>query len=147
MIVVDSSVWIAHLRGIDPPQVAALRALVDENDGQILVGDLILLEVLQGSRDEGHAERIERDLREYAVVPMLDLQLAIQAARNFRLLRGRGITIRKTIDTVIATFCLAGGHMLLHADRDFDPLETHLGLRVVRPAIATSEAPRSYCFS
>ena len=140
MIVIDSSVWIAHLRGLDVPQVAALRALVDEDDDQILVGDLILLEVLQGARDEGHAARIERDLREYVVVPMLGLQLAIQAARNYRLLRGRGITIRKTIDMVIATFCLAGGHMLLHADRDFDPMETHLGLRVVRPGTATSDA-------
>jgi len=140
VIVIDSSVWIAHLRGLDVPQVAALCALVDEDDDQILVGDLILLEVLQGARDEGHAARIERDLREYAVVPMLDLQLAIQAARNYRLLRGRGITIRKSIDMVIATFCLAGGHMLLHADRDFDPMETHLGLRVVRPGTATSDA-------
>jgi len=140
VIVIDSSVWIAHLRGLDVPQVAALRALVDEDDDQILVGDLILLEVLQGARDEGHAARIERDLREYVVVPMLGLQLAIQAARNYRLLRGRGITIRKTIDMVIATFCLAGGHMLLHADRDFDPMETHLGLRVVRPGTATSDA-------
>jgi len=74
---------------------------------------------------------------------MLDLQLAIQAARNYRLLRGRGITIRKTIDMVIATFCLAGGHMLLHADRDFDPMETHLGLRVVRPGTATPDASYS----
>jgi predicted nucleic acid-binding protein len=140
MIIVDSSVWIAHLRGLDSPEVTALRALVDEDDDRILVGDLILLEVLQGARDEGRAAGIERDLREYAVAPMLNPELAIQAARNYRLLRGRGITVRKTIDTIIATFCLAGGHALLHADRDFDPMETHLGLRVVRPGTAISEA-------
>lgn len=110
-----------------------LRTLVQESDDQILIGDLILLELLQGARDEAHASRIERDLRHFAVVPMLSVDLAIQAARNYRLLRGHGITVRKTIDMVIATFCLAGGHALLHADRDFDPIEAHLGMRVIRP--------------
>lgn len=94
------------------------------------MGDLILLEVLQGARDEGHAARIEGNLRRFQVVPMLDDKLAVQAARNYRMLRGIGITIRKTIDVVIGTFCIADGHSLLHDDRDFDPMVRHLGLQV-----------------
>lgn len=132
MIVVDSSVWIAHLRRLDIPQVAALHRFVARDDDQILVGDLVLLEVLQGASDEAHAARIERDLRQFMIVAMLNADLAVQAARNYRHLRSLRVTIRKTIDVVIATFCLAGGHTLLHADRDFGLMEVHLGLRTVR---------------
>jgi predicted nucleic acid-binding protein len=134
VIVVDSSVWIALLRGIDLPQVSILRSIVQENDEQILVGDLILLEVLQGARDDEHAARIERDLRQFICVPMLTVDLAPRAAGHYRSLRRQGITIRKAIDLAIATFCVAGGHALLHADRDFDPFETHLGMRVLHTA-------------
>jgi len=127
VIVVDSSVWIANLRGLDTPMVRKLRAAVDdEND--LLIGDLILLEVLQGARDEAHADRIERNLRRYPVASMLDGDLAVQAARNYRRLRVRGITVRKTIDMIIGAFCIAGNHVLLHDDRDFDPMADHLGL-------------------
>ena len=131
MIVVDSSVWIGTLRGIDSPAVRRFHAIVEEDDGRILIGDLILLELLQGARNEDHAARIERSLRQYPVAPMLDDALAVQAARYYRLLRARGITIRKTADMIIGTFCLSGGHALLHDDRDFDPMALHLGLRVV----------------
>ncbi len=131
MIVVDSSVWIAQLRGQATAPVQRLRALVAEDDDQVLIGDLILLEVLQGARDDAHAARIERALRAFAIAPMLDPTIAVQAARNYRLLRARGITIRKTIDMIIGTFCLLGGHALLHDDRDFDPMSEHLGLRIV----------------
>ena len=131
MIVVDSSVWIAQLRGLATPAALTLRAIVEDDDDQILVGDLILLEVLQGARDEAHAERIERNLGRYPIAPMLDQTIAVQAARNDRLLRARGITIRGTIDTIIATLCLARGHLLLHDERDFDPIAAHLGLRFV----------------
>ncbi len=131
MIVVDSSVWIAHLRGEVTPATRMLHAIITDDDDQILIGDLILLEVLQGARDEAHAARIERALRLFPIVPMLDADLAIEAARNYRLLRSRGITIRKTIDMVIGTFCLRFGHALLHNDRDFDPMAAHLGLKVV----------------
>ena len=130
MIVVDSSVWIAQLRGQATAPVLRLRALVAYDD-QLLIGDLILLEVLQGARDDAHAARIERALRAFAIAPMLDPTIAVQAARNYRLLRARGITIRKTIDMIIGTFCLLGGHALLHDDRDFDPMAEHLGLRIV----------------
>ncbi len=131
MIVVDSSVWIAQLRGQATAPLLRLRALVAEDDDQVLIGDLILLEVLQGARDDAHAARIERALRAFAIAPMLDPTIAVQAARNYRLLRARGITVRKTIDMIIGTFCLLGGHALLHDDRDFDPMAEHLGLRIV----------------
>ena len=131
MIVVDSSVWIAQLRGQATAPVQRLRALVADADDRVLIGDLILLEILQGARDDAHAARIERALRAFAIAPMLDPTIAVQAARNYRLLRARGITVRKTIDMIIGTFCLVGGHALLHDDRYFDPMAEHLGLRIV----------------
>ena len=126
-ILVDSSVWIALLRGADIPEVRRLRA-IDEPD-EILLGDMILLEVLQGARDDTHAERIERNLRQFPVQPVLGEGIAVRAARNYRLLRARGVTVRKTIDVVIGTFCIEHGYALLHADRDFAPMAAHLGLR------------------
>ncbi len=129
MIVVDSSVWIANLRGQDTATVRKLFELLDRPQ-DILVGDLILLEVLQGARDDAHAAQIERNLRQFQVDAMLGPDLAATAARHSRLLRARGITIRKTIDIIIATFCIEGGHMLLHDDRDFLPMAFLLGLRV-----------------
>ena len=129
-LVVDSSVWIANLRGLDTPEVWKLRAAVDDDGDQILMGDLILLEILQGARDERHAARIERSLRLYPVAAMLDEGRAAQVARNYRHLRAQGITVRKTVDMIIGTFCIEGGHALLHDDRDFDPMAEHLGLLI-----------------
>ena len=128
MIVVDSSVWIANLRGLDTVPVRKLREI--ENPEDILVGDLVLLEVLQGARDEGHAAQIERYLTRFRVERMLDQDLAVLGARHYRRLRSGGITVRKTIDLIIGTFCLARGHVLLHDDRDFDPMASILGLRI-----------------
>ena len=128
MILVDSSVWIAHLRGSRTVATAKLEAASDREP--ILVGDLILLEVLQGARDEAHATRIERGLRRFDVVPLLDADLAPRAARNYRKLRDLGVTIRKTADIIIATFCIERRCALLHDDRDFAPMEEHLGLVV-----------------
>jgi predicted nucleic acid-binding protein len=128
VILVDSSVWIAHLRGYRTPATARLQ--VAANREPLLIGDLILLEVLQGARDETHAARIERNLRRYAVVPLLNPELASRAARNYRTLRELGITIRKTADIIIGTFCIEHRHALLHDDRDFAPMEKHLGLIV-----------------
>jgi predicted nucleic acid-binding protein len=127
MIVVDSSVWIAHLRNTDSVSVGKLRHLDDTQE--ILVGDLILLDVLQGALNEPHAQLIERNLRQFTIVPMLDPATAVEAARNYRMLRQRGITIRRTVDMIIGTFCILGGHALLHDDRDFDPMVRYLGLR------------------
>jgi predicted nucleic acid-binding protein len=126
VILVDSSVWIARLRGQTNGATATLAAAVMREP--LLVGDLILLEVLQGARDEAHASRIERALRQFSVVALLDDELATSAARNYRLLRSRGVTIRKTADLIIGTFCLERGHRLLHDDRDFAPMVEHLGL-------------------
>ena len=128
MILVDSSVWIAHLRGHRTAAVAKLETAA--NREPLLIGDLILLEVLQGARDEAHAERIERGLRRYPLIPLLDGDLAPRVARNYRKLRALGVTVRKTGDIVIGTFCIEHRHFLLHDDRDFAPMEEHLGLMV-----------------
>ena len=129
MILVDSSVWIAHLRGSLTPATAKLEVAVTTEP--ILVGDLILLEVLQGARDEAHAARIERGLRRFEVVPLLDSDLAARAARNYRELRDMGTMIRKNPDIIIGTFCIERRCSLLHDDRDFASMEQHLGLVAV----------------
>ena len=128
MVVVDSSVWIANLRGVETEAVDRLRKIVGE--GSAVVGDLILLEVLQGARDEAHAARIERDLRQFPVLPMQGGALAVKAARNYRILREGGITIRKAIDLVIGTFCIETGFALLQHDRDFRGMASRLGLQL-----------------
>ncbi|MGO4437500.1 type II toxin-antitoxin system VapC family toxin [Rhizobium sp. RAF56] len=128
MIVVDTSVWIDHLRGNDSSAVRRLKSIEDTQD--ILVGDLILLEVLQGARSEHHAALIAESLRQFEIRSMLDDRLAVKAAHNSRRLREHGITVRKTIDMIIGTFCIENGHLLLHDDRDFEPMAEHLGLRI-----------------
>ncbi len=130
MIVVDSSVWIASLRNQRTAQV--LRLIELSLQEPLIVGDLVMAEVLQGARDETHAARIERNLRQHFVEPMVTDRVAVTAARNYRRMRSSGITIRKTIDVLIGTFCIEGGHRLLHDDRDFDQMENLLGLAVVR---------------
>jgi predicted nucleic acid-binding protein len=126
MILVDSSVWIAHLRGRRTEETAALEAAM-LND-ELLVGDVVLLEILQGARDEVHARRIEQAMRRYPVASLLGPEIAILAASNYRKLRDLGVTIRKTADLIIGTFCIERGHRLPHADRDFEPMQRHLGL-------------------
>jgi predicted nucleic acid-binding protein len=128
MIVVDSSVWIANLKNLNVLPVHKLRNI--QFTQTILVGDLILLEVLQGARDELHAARLEQDLRQFQIANMLDDHISVQAARNYRLLRQNGVTLRKMADLIIGTFCIEEGHSLLHNDRDFDPMATILGLVV-----------------
>jgi len=128
VILVDSSVWIAHLQGRIVPATVKLEAAAAREP--LLIGDLIMLEVLQGARNEAHATRIARALRRYVVVPLLDANLAPKAARNYRKLRELGITVRKTADIIIGTFCIENRHVLLHEDRDFDPMQRHLGLQV-----------------
>lgn len=130
MIVVDSSVWIASLRNQRTP--AAIRLFELSLLEPLMVGDLVMAEVLQGARDEVHAARIERNLRQHVVQPMVSRDIAVKAARNFRTMRARGFTVRRTIDLLIGTFCIEHGHRLLHDDRDYVPMENLLGLRVVR---------------
>jgi predicted nucleic acid-binding protein len=129
MILVDTSVWIAHLRGLQTQATAKLEAAAAQEP--LLIGDLILLEVLQGARDEAHAARIEQGLRQYVIVPLLEADLAPRVARNYRTLRDLGVTIRKTADLIIGTFCIQHHHRLLHDDRDFSLMEQHLGLTVL----------------
>jgi predicted nucleic acid-binding protein len=132
MIIVDSSVWIDYFNGNDIPEVAKLDQLL----GQELlgVGDLILTEVLQGFRQDKEYRTAKRLLTSLTVFETLDAEMAIKSAENFRDLRKKGITVRKTIDVMIATFCIENGHSLLFVDRDFDPFVEHLGLISVMPA-------------
>ena len=127
MILVDSSVWIDYFRGTTTPQAEQLDALLGSE--QLAIGDLMLVEVLQGCGSAHEFERVHRLLRTLTLVEIAGENIAVQAARNFRSLRGRGITVRKTIDTLIATRCIADGYPLLYSDRDFDPFVEHLGLR------------------
>ncbi len=130
MILVDSSVWIDFYRGHANDQTRALTAA--GLSGQIAVADLVLCEVLMGVADEARAAKIAHDLSRFHLVAIGSPEVATLAAAHFRALRRRGITIRGTIDLLIAPFCIAHGHLLLHRDRDFDAMEAHLGLRVVR---------------
>ena len=129
MILVDSSVWIAQLRGRSSAVTAKLQEVAAREP--ILIGDLILLEILQGAQDDLHAARIERELRRFTVVSLLNDALAVRGASNYRKLRNLGITIRKTADIIIGTYCIEHGHALLHDDHDFAPMEAHLGLKTV----------------
>lgn len=129
MILVDSSVWIDYFNGTANPQTDMLDRLLDREF--LCVGDLILTEVLQGFASEREFNEARRMLSSLIVVELGGLKIAIQAAKNFRTLRRLGATVRKTIDTVIATSCIESGYELLHNDRDFDPFAKHLGLRVV----------------
>ena len=128
MIVPDSSVWISYFHGVSTPGVERLRSIAHTDD--ILVGDLVMLEVLQGARSEKTARTIETELRSFTVVSMLNDALAVSAARYYRMLRSAGVTIRKTPDLIVATFCMDQGHAVLHRDRDFAHFERHFGLRV-----------------
>jgi predicted nucleic acid-binding protein len=131
MLVVDSTVWIDYFNGLENPQTDYLDQIVERIP--ILVGDLILAEVLQGFRDDSDFEEARRALSKYIQVEMVNPELALQSARKYRLLRRKGITVRKTIDSLIATYCIENEHDLLHNDNDFDGYERHLKLRVVHP--------------
>ena len=126
MIVVDSSVWIDFLNGRDVSHTRRLRAILGSEE--IIVGDLMLCEVLQGLASERAAHNVEALLRRFDIVPMAGEAIAVQAARNFRSLRKRGITVRKTIDLLIGTWCIDNRKPLLHNDSDFHPMAKHLGL-------------------
>lgn len=128
MIVADSSVWIDNIRRNDTRQV---RILLASATLDIVAGDIVVLEVLRGVRSEREALIQEERFRRYGITPMLDPKIAVLAATNFRRLRSLGVTIRSSVDLVVATYCLAHGHQLLHDDRDFDHFERHLGLKVL----------------
>ena len=126
MIVVDSSVWIDFLNGRNAPHVRRLRAILGSEE--VIVGDLMLCEVLQGLDSEREAREVEELLQRFEIVPMAGEAIAVAAARNFRSLRKRGITVRKTIDLLIGTWCIENRRPLLHNDSDFHPMARYLGL-------------------
>lgn len=131
MILVDSSVWIDYFRGALTPQTEKLDSLLGVDP--VATGDLILTEVLQGfvsNRDFNQARKLMASL---VIVDLAGQSIVVQAARNLRVLRSLGVTVRKTIDTVIATRCIESGLPLLYSDRDFDPFVEHLGLRSALP--------------
>ena len=129
MILVDTSVWIDYFKGTIKPQTEILDSLLGHQP--LAIGDLILTEVLQGFANDRDFIVTTNLLTSLVAVDLGGQEIAIQAAKNFRTLRKLGVTVRKTIDTVIATRCIESGYDLLHNDRDFDPFAKHLGLRVV----------------
>ncbi len=131
MILVDSSVWIDYFRGTMTPQTEKLDSLLGIE--AIATGDLILTEVLQGFAGERDFNQARKLMTSLVIVDLAGQKIAIQAAQNFRVLRSHGITVRKTIDTVIATRCIESELSLLYCDRDFDPFVEHLGLRPALP--------------
>ena len=130
MVIVDSSVWVDVFNGRETPQVGFLRELSRREP--IGVGDLMVCEVLQGFRSPRQFEQARDALLRLEVLDIGGVAIALAAAANYRELRRRGVTVRGTIDCLIATFCIEEGHVLLHSDRDFDAFEEHLGLRVLR---------------
>jgi len=130
MWIVDSTVWVDYFNGRVTPQTDALDAAVGHRD--IGLGDIILCEVLQGFRQQADFDVARRTLLRFPVFNMVGAEIALRSAQNYRALRQRGITFRKTVDCLIATFVIDSDFSLLHADRDFDPFEQHLGLRVVK---------------
>jgi predicted nucleic acid-binding protein len=131
MTLVDSSVWIDYFGGAASPATDRLDALLGVEP--LLTGDLILAEVLQGFAAEREFMQAKALLESFEVVPLGGRDVCLEAAQNFRTLRRKGITIRKTIDTIIATCCIRNGYVLLHDDRDFDAFVEHSGLRVAVP--------------
>lgn len=129
MILVDSLVWIDYFNGRITRQTNILDSIV--GDELIIVGDIILTEVLQGFRQEKDFNKARELLDCFIFREMLGMDIAVESAKNYRILRKKGVTIRKTIDVIIATFCIENDLPLLHSDRDFRAMEEHLALRVI----------------
>ena len=127
MIVVDSSVWIDYFTGRKTPAAERLDSLLGEE--LVVIGDLMLIEVLQGFRADKDFRQARKLLLSLTVVNMLDTTIALKSAANFRTLRKKGITVRKTIDAIIATYCIENKLPLLHSDKDFQPFHNHLQLK------------------
>jgi hypothetical protein len=131
VIIVDTTVWVDYLRGTHNPETEWLEIEADRK--RLGLTDLILCEVLQGVRNEQEFGQVRTELQKFAIFETGGEELAIAAATNFRIIRQKGKTVRKTIDCLIATFCVMNGHALLHRDRDFDSFEEILGLNVIHP--------------
>ncbi len=131
MVIVDTTVWIDYLKGVTNNHTLWLDQ--ELNRQRLGITDLIFCEILQGVREEAAFARVRQDLLRFQIFHTGGIDLVVTAAQNYRTLRQRGYTVRKTIDCLIATFCIEESHELLHRDRDFDPFERYLGLRVVHP--------------
>lgn len=131
MILVDSSVWIDLFRGDDTPQTRLMVSILQNDDEELAIADIILLEVLQGFRSDKQARTALRSVEGLPCFTLGGKPLAVLAASNYRRLRQKGVTVRSTIDCLIATFCVENNFPLLHDDRDYDLFEQHLGLRAV----------------
>jgi len=129
LVIVDTSVWIDYFNGVESRQAVCLDRLLGERI--LAVGDLIIAELLQGFASDADARKALELLEPLEFVAMAGREVAIESARNYRLLRRKGATVRKTMDMLIGTYCLLHDHELLHDDRDFDVMASHLGLRVV----------------
>lgn len=129
MILVDSSVWIDYFRGKATAQTGLLEGLLDSQE--LAIGDLNFIEVLQGCRVEKDFKEVRRLLGRLELIVLGGEDVVLEAAKNFRKLRALGVTVRGTIDVLLATRCIVSGHQLLHSGRDFDAFERHLGLRCV----------------
>ena len=129
MIFVDSSVWIDYFNGRITKQTDLLDAFLE--DELIVIGDIVLTEVLQGFQDDRDFIKAGKLFDSLYFMPMLGKRLAVKSAENYRKLKKKGVTVRKTIDVIIATFCIENDLLLLHSDRDFKIMEKHLALKVV----------------
>ncbi|POZ53233.1 Ribonuclease VapC11 [Methylovulum psychrotolerans] len=129
MIMVDSSVWVDYFNGTDTLAVKKLDTLLGVQP--ICIGDLILAEVLQGFRHDRDYQTAKSLLGSLPIHSLLGVNMALKSAENFRKLRKQGITVRKTVDTIIATYCIENSLPLLHSDKDFLPFQQFLGLQVV----------------
>ena len=129
MIVVDSSVWIGYFNGKETRETLLLDGILGIEP--VVIGDLILTEVLQGFRSDCDVRRALEAMNTLVFEPMVGRDIALASAQNYRALRARGVTVRKTIDMLIATYCMENGHALLHSDRDFEPIQRYLGLETL----------------
>jgi predicted nucleic acid-binding protein len=131
-VIIDTTVWIDFFRNANTEQTDLLEFVIRR--GHAAVGDLILSEVLQGVESEREFRSLQRHFLNFPIYAIVDRHNAIQSAVNYRKLRAKGLTVRKTVDCWIATFCIERGFPLLHNDRDFDPFERHLKLKVLHQA-------------
>lgn len=129
MILVDTSVWIDYFNGLVNTQTDRLDDALTAGD--VLMGDLILLEILQGIRNDRDYTKTRQSLAVLEMVELFGERMAMRCADNYRALRSKGITIRKTADVIIASYCIAHDLPLLFLDRDFRPFADHLGLQPV----------------
>ena len=129
MILVDSSVFIDYFNGIDNPKTVILDNLLGRD--LLVIGDYILAEVLQGFKKDKDYKTAKEFLNSFPCFNLCNKEMAIKSAENFRKLRKKGITIRKTVDLIIGTYCIENNIELLHNDKDFEPIKMHLGLKTL----------------